>query len=88
MPPLAALFIILMLPCLTAEMGFAVSVALLIALAATHFVLMAGKLMWARWNVVHRDIKPANIMYNPQADSVKVTGFNSHAAACLFRVTR
>jgi serine/threonine-protein kinase len=26
-------------------------------------------------NVVHRDIKPANIMYDPQADSVKVTDF-------------
>lgn len=26
-------------------------------------------------NVVHRDIKPANIMYDPDADSVKVTDF-------------
>jgi serine/threonine-protein kinase len=26
-------------------------------------------------NVVHRDIKPANIMYDPEADSVKVTDF-------------
>lgn len=26
-------------------------------------------------NVVHRDIKPANIMYEPDADSVKVTDF-------------
>jgi serine/threonine-protein kinase len=26
-------------------------------------------------NVVHRDIKPANVMYDPQADSVKVTDF-------------
>jgi serine/threonine-protein kinase len=26
-------------------------------------------------SVVHRDIKPANIMYDPQADSVKVTDF-------------
>jgi len=26
-------------------------------------------------NVVHRDIKPANIMYEPEADSVKVTDF-------------
>jgi serine/threonine-protein kinase len=26
-------------------------------------------------NVVHRDIKPANIMYDPNADSVKVTDF-------------
>jgi len=28
-----------------------------------------------RQNVVHRDIKPANIMYDAQADSVKVTDF-------------
>jgi serine/threonine-protein kinase len=28
-----------------------------------------------RQNVVHRDIKPANIMYDPEADSVKVTDF-------------
>jgi serine/threonine-protein kinase len=28
-----------------------------------------------RQNVVHRDIKPANIMYDPDADSVKVTDF-------------
>jgi serine/threonine-protein kinase len=28
-----------------------------------------------RQNVVHRDIKPGNIMYDPQADSVKVTDF-------------
>jgi serine/threonine-protein kinase len=26
-------------------------------------------------SVVHRDIKPANIMYDPEADSVKVTDF-------------
>ncbi|MBX9963244.1 MAG: CHASE2 domain-containing protein [Burkholderiales bacterium] len=26
-------------------------------------------------NVVHRDIKPANIMYDPEADAVKVTDF-------------
>ena len=25
--------------------------------------------------VVHRDIKPANVMYDPEADSVKVTDF-------------
>ena len=28
-----------------------------------------------RQNVVHRDIKPANIMYDPEADAVKVTDF-------------
>jgi serine/threonine-protein kinase len=28
-----------------------------------------------RQNVVHRDIKPANVMYDPEADSVKVTDF-------------
>jgi serine/threonine-protein kinase len=28
-----------------------------------------------RNNVVHRDIKPGNIMYDPQADTVKVTDF-------------
>ena len=28
-----------------------------------------------RQNVVHRDIKPGNIMYDPEADSVKVTDF-------------
>jgi serine/threonine-protein kinase len=28
-----------------------------------------------RQNVVHRDVKPANIMYDPQADAVKVTDF-------------
>ena len=43
---LIALYIILLLPRLKAGMGFAVSVALLIALIATHFVLMTGKLMW------------------------------------------
>ena len=41
-----ALYIILLLPRLKAGMGFAVSAALLVALIATHFVLMAGKLMW------------------------------------------
>ena len=43
---LVALYIILLLPRLKAGMGFAVSAALLAALIATHFVLMAGKLMW------------------------------------------
>ena len=43
---LVALYIILLLPRLKAGMGFAVSAALLVGLIATHFVLMAGKLMW------------------------------------------
>ncbi len=43
---LVALYIILLLPRLKAGMGFAVSAALLVALIATHFALMAGKLMW------------------------------------------
>ena len=43
---LVALYIILLLPRLKAGMGFAVSAALLVALFVTHFVLMAGKLMW------------------------------------------
>ena len=43
---LVALYIILLLPRLKAAMGFAVSAALLVALIASHFVLMAGKLMW------------------------------------------
>jgi len=43
---LVALYIILLLPRLKAGMGFAVSAALLVALIATHFVLMAGKLIW------------------------------------------
>jgi eukaryotic-like serine/threonine-protein kinase len=43
---LVALYIILMLPRLKAGMGFGVSSAVLIALIATHFALMAGKLMW------------------------------------------
>ncbi len=41
-----ALYIILLLPRLKAGMGFAVSAAVLVALIATHFALMAGKLMW------------------------------------------
>ena len=43
---LIALYIILLLPRLKAGMGFGVSAALLIALVATHFILMASKLMW------------------------------------------
>jgi len=43
---LVALYIILLLPRLNAGMGFVVSLALLIALIATHFVLMSAKLMW------------------------------------------
>ena len=43
---LVALYIILLLPRLKAGMGFALSAALLTALIATHFVLMAGKSMW------------------------------------------
>ena len=43
---LVALYIILLLPRLKAGMGFALSAALLVALVATHFALMAGKLMW------------------------------------------
>ncbi len=43
---LVALYIILLLPRLKAGMGFAVSAALLIALIATHFVLMADMLIW------------------------------------------
>ena len=43
---LVALYIILLLPRLKAGMAFAVSAALLIALIATHFVLMADMLMW------------------------------------------
>jgi eukaryotic-like serine/threonine-protein kinase len=43
---LVALYIILLLPRLKAGMGFAVSASLLVALIATHFVLMAGKLIW------------------------------------------
>ena len=41
-----AVYIILLLPRLKAGMGFAVSAAVLVVLIATHFVLMAGKLMW------------------------------------------
>ncbi len=41
-----ALYIILLLPRLGAGMGFALSAVLLIALIATHFMLMTGKLMW------------------------------------------
>jgi eukaryotic-like serine/threonine-protein kinase len=43
---LVALYIILLLPRLRAGMGFALSAALLVALFATHFALMSGKLMW------------------------------------------
>ena len=43
---LVALYIILLLPRLKAGMGFALSAAVLAALIATHFALMAGKLMW------------------------------------------
>jgi serine/threonine-protein kinase len=43
---LVALYIILLLPRLKAGMGFTVSAAILVVLIATHFVLMAGKLMW------------------------------------------
>ncbi len=43
---LVALYLILLLPRLKAGMGFGVSAAVLIALVATHFVLMTGKLMW------------------------------------------
>ncbi len=43
---LVALYIILLLPRLNAGMGFALSAVLLIALIATHFMLMTGKLMW------------------------------------------
>ena len=43
---LVALYIILLLPRLKAGMGFALSAAVLVALVATHFALMAGKLMW------------------------------------------
>jgi CHASE2 domain-containing sensor protein len=43
---LVALYVILLLPRLTAGMGFAVSLALLISLIAVHFVLMAGRLIW------------------------------------------
>jgi eukaryotic-like serine/threonine-protein kinase len=45
---LVALYIILLLPRLKAGMGFAVSAAVLVALIATHFALMAGKLMWIK----------------------------------------
>jgi serine/threonine-protein kinase len=41
-----ALYLILLLPRLKAGMGFAISAALLIALFATHFGLMAVKLIW------------------------------------------
>jgi CHASE2 domain-containing sensor protein/tRNA A-37 threonylcarbamoyl transferase component Bud32 len=43
---LVALYIILLLPRLKAGMGFVLSAAVLVALIATHFTLMAGKLMW------------------------------------------
>jgi serine/threonine-protein kinase len=43
---LVALYIILLLPRLKAGMGFVLSAAVLVALLATHFTLMAGKLMW------------------------------------------
>ena len=43
---LVSLYLILLLPRLKAGMGFAVSAAVLIALIATHFALMSGKLMW------------------------------------------
>jgi serine/threonine-protein kinase len=43
---LVALYLILLLPRLKAGMGFALSAAVLAALLATHFALMAGKLMW------------------------------------------
>ena len=43
---LVALYIIVLLPRLKAGMGFALSAAVLVALIATHFLLMAGKLMW------------------------------------------
>ena len=43
---LVALYIILLLPRLNAGMGFVLSAAVLVALFATHFTLMAGKLVW------------------------------------------
>ncbi|MFL6582543.1 MAG: CHASE2 domain-containing serine/threonine-protein kinase [Burkholderiales bacterium] len=43
---LVALYIVLLLPRLNAGMGFAFSVAVLTLLIATHFFLMAAKLMW------------------------------------------
>ena len=43
---LVALYIILLLPRLKAGMGFVLSAAVLVALFATHFALMAGKLVW------------------------------------------
>ncbi len=43
---LVALYIILLLPRLKAGMGFALSAGVLVALIATHFTLMAGKLIW------------------------------------------
>jgi CHASE2 domain-containing sensor protein len=43
---LVALYIILLLPRLKAAMGFGISAAVLVVLIVTHFVLMAGKLMW------------------------------------------
>lgn len=43
---LVALYLIVLLPRLKAGMGFALSAAVLVALLATHFVLMAGKLIW------------------------------------------
>ncbi|HEX9450982.1 MAG TPA: serine/threonine-protein kinase [Burkholderiales bacterium] len=43
---LVALYIILLLPRLNAGMGFVLSAAVLVALFATHFALMAGKLVW------------------------------------------
>jgi serine/threonine-protein kinase len=43
---LVALYIILLLPRLKAGMGLALSAAVLVALIATHFALMAGKLIW------------------------------------------
>ncbi|HEX4986911.1 MAG TPA: serine/threonine-protein kinase [Burkholderiales bacterium] len=43
---LVALYLILLLPRLKAGMGFSISAALLVAIIAVHFTLMAGKLMW------------------------------------------
>ena len=43
---LVALYLMLLLPRLKAGMGFGISAAVLIVLIATHFALMAGKLMW------------------------------------------
>jgi len=45
---LVALYIILLLPRLNAGMGFALSMAVLMLLIGSHFLLMAAKLMWVQ----------------------------------------